>query len=392
MDAYDHIAEEAALGAEVNEKGKDKAEGPEKETLNAEFQQAYKVISSSPWGARFGAFVGSVRKQGESYYESSRKEYSTVTEQATKSLSGLRENIVNRTRSLSIANNTASANTDQSSSGESSKDGARTGQGQEGLLSKLKKGAAQRIADIEAAEARADEYLLKFGSNIGSFLKDAVTIAPPDDNQEGREVLFEAKGMEEGKRQIYTTRLDAQLHVLHSKPELFKNDPQSDMFAEWSSTFASDKKTEQIAADLERYSELRNTMEKLVPDQVQYPVFWSRYYYLRNELDLEEHRRKELLKGAAAGEEEVGWDEDDESEDEEPSPTKSKRPVDSTDTLLPKEELLKPKNSADRASQADSEASYDVVSGAPSKTPSAAPGSPSKARDMDNNDSDEDWE
>jgi len=164
------------------------------------------------------------------------------------------------------------------------------------------------------------------------------------------------------------------------------------MFAEWSSTFASDKKTEQIAADLERYSELRNTMEKLVPDQVQYPVFWSRYYYLRNELDLEEHRRKELLKGAAAGEEEVGWDEDDESEDEEPSPTKSKRPVDSTDTLLPKEELLKPKNSADRASQADSEASYDVVSGAPSKTPSAAPGSPSKARDMDNNDSDEDWE
>jgi hypothetical protein len=63
MDAYDYIAEEAALGAEVNEKGKDKAEGPEKETLNTEFQQAYKVISSSPWGARFGAFVGNVRKQ-----------------------------------------------------------------------------------------------------------------------------------------------------------------------------------------------------------------------------------------------------------------------------------------------------------------------------------------
>ena len=50
-------------------------------------------------------------------------------------------------------------------------------------------------------------------------------------------------------------------------------------------------------ADLERYPELRNTMEKLVPDTVQYSDFWARYYFLRNELDMEEQKRKELLKG-----------------------------------------------------------------------------------------------
>jgi len=392
MDAYDHIAEETSLGVEVTEKGKDKEE---KETLNAEFQQAYKVISASPWGARLGAFVGSVKKQGESYYESSRKEYSTVTEQASKGLNDLRTNLVNRTRSLSINNPTSARGPQPDLTGESSKNAAATPAGdEEGLLSKLRKGAVQRIAEIEAAEAKADEYLLRFGSNIGSFLKDAVTIAPPDCGQDGREVLFEAKGAEEGKRQIYTTRLDAQLHVLHSKPELFKNDPRSDMYADWSSSFAVDDKTEQITADLDRYPELRSTMEKLVPDEVQYSVFWSRYYYLRNELDLEEQRRKELLKGAANGEEEVRWDEDDESDTEESLNNSQKKvqPVDSTDTLLPKEELLKPNNSVDRASQADSDTSYDVVSGAPSKTPSQTPGSPSKAKDVDNNDSDEDWE
>lgn len=38
-------------------------------------------------------------------------------------------------------------------------------------------------------------------------------------------------------------------------------------------------------------------MEKLVPDSVQYVDFWRRYYFLRNELDMEEQKRKELLKG-----------------------------------------------------------------------------------------------
>jgi hypothetical protein len=61
--------------------------------------------------------------------------------------------------------------------------------------------------------------------------------------------------------------------------------------------FSAVDRTDQISADLERYPELRNAMEKLVPDTVQYEDFWRRYYFLRNELDIEEQRRKELLKG-----------------------------------------------------------------------------------------------
>jgi len=70
-----------------------------------------------------------------------------------------------------------------------------------GLFDKIKKG----VAEIEAVEARADEYLLKFGTSIGGFLRDAITIAPPvvAEGEEGEkgEVVFEA-AKEGGKKQI----------------------------------------------------------------------------------------------------------------------------------------------------------------------------------------------
>lgn len=57
--AYDHIQEEA-LKQEQMEKG-DQTK-PES-TLNDDFQEAYRAISSSPWGAKLGGFFGNVVKQ-----------------------------------------------------------------------------------------------------------------------------------------------------------------------------------------------------------------------------------------------------------------------------------------------------------------------------------------
>ena len=74
--------------------------------------------------------------------------------------------------------------------------------GEVSLLEKIKKGASQRIKEIEAAEARADEYLLKFGTSIGGFLKDAVTIAPPPETGDSGEMLFEARAEGEKKVQV----------------------------------------------------------------------------------------------------------------------------------------------------------------------------------------------
>lgn len=97
-----------------------------------------------------------------------------------------------------------------------------------------------------------------------------------------------------------TTRLDAQLHLLHTNLELFHSDPKVESFEAFTAAFSIDKQTEKVSADLERYPELRSTMEKLVPGEVEYTAFWIRYYFLRNELDLEEQKRKEVLRGASS--------------------------------------------------------------------------------------------
>lgn len=59
--AYDHIQEE---GLPKDSGSGSKAEDKKEEsTLNSDFQEAYKAISSSPWGARLGGFFGNVVKQ-----------------------------------------------------------------------------------------------------------------------------------------------------------------------------------------------------------------------------------------------------------------------------------------------------------------------------------------
>ncbi|KAF8453298.1 hypothetical protein BGX38DRAFT_413267 [Terfezia claveryi] len=224
--------------------------------LNAEFNEAYKAISNSPWGMKFGGWLGETEQE-------------------------------------------------------------------KGLMERLKKNAAKRIEEIEKAEAKADEYLLKWGTTIGNFLKEAVTVAPPEGEEFADEasnsnpnsepsILFDqgtSSGEGEGKRQIYTTRLDAQLHLLHTSHDLFLTNPAIPSFTNWSNSFSAEKRTERIASDLGTYPELRSTMEKLVPAEVKYVDFFKRYYFLRTELDAEEQKRKELLRGALE-EEEVGWDSD----------------------------------------------------------------------------------
>lgn len=104
---------------------------------------------------------------------------------------------------------------------------------------------------------------------------------------------------------------------------------------------------------------------------------------------------------AAAAEEEPAWDEDSEDEEKTKTPAKPQieRPasVQSANTiqpLKPSDEYLKPsepRKSHDEKSQADSDASYDVV-GDRSGAPSHAPGSPKEAKKAGDESEEEDWE
>jgi hypothetical protein len=230
-----------------------------------------------------------------------------VSTEATRGLSDLRESIINRTRSLSLTTGAppTQATAEGSKDGETDKDGdastpTRSGSragGEATVINRIRSEAAKRLKDLQKAEDAADEALLKFGTGIRDFLRDAVSIAPPTSSgQQSNEVLFESKDAQ-GKRVIHTSRFDAQLHVIHTTTDGFAKDPATEEFAEWAKTFDAEKKTEDISNDLAKYPELRVTMEKLVPDQVPYPDFWKRYYFLRHSIEVAEARRRDLLKG-----------------------------------------------------------------------------------------------
>ncbi|KFY42759.1 hypothetical protein V495_04352 [Pseudogymnoascus sp. VKM F-4514 (FW-929)] len=437
MDAYDHIQEstlapEEARRAGSNADGAGSNGGGGQNTLNADFQDAYKAISSSPWGARLGGFFGSVVKQGEHVYKEASQELSAVGQEATKGLADLRSSLVGQAKA---ANPSTTDNTSDSTSTpkdgetptagtpnegvlarlraeaakrlkdiERAEDAAATGTPNEGVLARLRAEAAKRLKDIERAEDAADEALLRFGTGLRDFLKEAVSIAPAGTEEGGAGGGFESKDAA-GKRVIHSTRFEAQMHAIHCNAESFTKDPEGEEWKEWRNKFDAEGRTGEISGDLERFGELRGMMERLVPGDVKYEDFWARYYFLRHSIETAEKRRRDLLKGAAAdAEEEVGWDED--SDDEAtpasaPAKNKSTSSVASSQTINPPaatsrdDSRLDPadakrKTSADGRSVADSEASYDVV-GARSGVPSAAPGSP-RQEGKKGEESDEDWE
>lgn len=302
--AYDHIQEEVLSPDEAAEQA---GSNREKNNLNTEFREAYTTFSSSPWGARLGGFFGTVKKQGESYYEGARQEASAASEEALKGFTELKSTLINRTRSLSLNQAQETSRSEPTAPSEISHDRAEKERADsdavresEGLVSRFRAEAAKRLKDIEKAEDAADEALLKFGTNIRNFLRDAVTIAPPSDDKDkdgSSKVLFESKDSD-GKRVIHSTRFDAQLHAIHSSADSFTRDPISPEYETWSQNFSVEQRTEEISKDLETYEELRRAMERLVPEKVEYGQFWKRYYFLRVVVETEEKRRRELLKGS----------------------------------------------------------------------------------------------
>ncbi|CAG8892610.1 unnamed protein product [Penicillium egyptiacum] len=397
--AYDHIQEEAFSHKE----GAPSDSTPQESNanLNDELQETFRAFSASPWGSRIGGLWDNVRKQGETYYEGARQEYAAASEEAVKGFSDLRETLVDRTKGLSLSTaaltGSGEGQHDDTATPKASAEGAESsdkGEGEgagasgESFITRLKAEAARRLKEIEKAEEAADEAILRFGMNIGQKLREAVSILPPDTDEAGK-LLFESKDAE-GKRVIHATRFEAQLHVIHSNLESFSKDPVSDEWPSFKNEFNVEVKTDEIAADLEKYPELRSAMEKLVPEQVEYVEFWTRYYFLRLVVETEEKKRKELLKGAnAEDEEEVGWDDDSDSESQSPSTPQVRS---GSQTLAPTKETQKaePRRSNDLHSQADSESSYDVVSGAASRTPGSPKEKSPTAAKAD--DSDEDWE
>ncbi|KAJ4318198.1 hypothetical protein N0V94_004564 [Neodidymelliopsis sp. IMI 364377] len=439
--AYDHIQEESYPQDKPKQQTGEGSSDAQPSNFNTEVQEAYKAISSSPWAARLGGFWQTAKKQGEQYYETASKQAASTGKDATAGVSTL----ISHARNLSVQPNDVSTSTakDTPTEGDSDKEdmtahpdrpenlAADIVKEAEGILSRFRSEASKRFKDLEKAEDAADEALLKFGSNIRNFLSEAVSIAPPVSGSQADKdgaVLFESKDSS-GRKVVHATRFDAQLHVIHSSLDSFLKDPASPQWEAWKKEFDAEKKTDAIAKDLEKHEELRNAMEKVVPEKVDYPTFWCRYYFLRHIIESEEQRRRDMLKASTpAEEEEVDWSSDSDSDSE---PTPATKPITaSTSTPTPTADLTKsqttikpsssstdtasetdtetlkpahPRRSNDEKSVADSDASYDLVSGATSRAPSRAPGGPrvkgeevrkdgAKEGKVEEESEDDDWE
>jgi len=341
--AYDHIQEESlpahherdtAAGAlsssstsTTDGTPQQPQESQQPQTLNTEFQQAFQAVSASPWGARLGGWFGEARKQGQTFYTELQKEASEAQQQATKGFEGLRGQLAQRTAGLNLnaegtphsgipgeeAVPAGDRKTTETKSREVEEDPARPEsltadivKEAGSLVASLRLTATSKLKDLQRAEDAADEALLKFGTNVRDFLKDAVVISAPTaadaskpkgTDAAGNEVLFETTEQGTGKKVFHTTRLDAQLHAVHTTASSFTQDPQGDEWTAWEKSFDIDKQTEAIAQDLDKFEDLRRAMEKLVPEKVEYRPFWVRYYFIRKAIDEEEKKRKEVLKG-----------------------------------------------------------------------------------------------
>ena len=319
--AYDHLAEQAynpvdrattpIPGRKSSSDSSDPSATPTpsspRQSLQSEFQETFKAFSNSQWGAKLGGFWGNVRKQGESLYEEAKKEASEMAQdmealrlKGAQNL-GFGAEQQNERRESEPTSREATNSTEPMNETQENKDLQET----DTFLARFKAEAAKRLKEVQNAEDAADEALLRFGTNIRSFLRDAVSVTAPDDSAPSGtgtpgEVLFESKDGSSGKRVIHTSRFDAQLHVIHTTLPSFTEDPSGadSQWSEFQSTCDIDEMTSRIAADLDKYPELRNTMEKLVPDKVEYKDFWTRYYFLRHVVEVQEEKRKELLKGA----------------------------------------------------------------------------------------------
>ncbi|KAL9126756.1 MAG: hypothetical protein Q9217_004246 [Psora testacea] len=402
--AYDHIQEEVLTPEDAAKNGGE-ATSSKPANLNTEFQEAYRSFSASPWGAKLGGFFSDVKKQSTSFYDEARSEAGVMGGEAVKGLTDLRQSLVSRARSMS-AGQSRPAEVGKREI-EKEEDGKERSQSEalresESVISRFRSEAAKRLKELEKAEEATDAAIFRFGANIGNFLKDAVTIAPPTDEKDkdgSSKILFESKD-QDGKRVIHGTRFEAQLHAIHTSFDRFTKDPESDEYVRWKDEFDINEKTEAIAKDLEEYEELRKTMEKLVPENVEYKEFWCRYYFMRMVVEADEQRRKEVLMGAAQSTEDISWDDD--SEDEQAStpqqqppkePKEAGSPASSTTINAPEAvahslnpKAIEPRTSQDEKSQADSDASYDLVSGATSR----APGSPREGKKAE--DEEDDWE
>lgn len=165
----------------------------------------------------------------------------------------------------------------------------------------------------------------KLVSLFTSFFSSIVSIdSPKEESIKELETIFSSPGIPGAA--YSSSRYDTDLFKLHTSEHFYLNGNVED-----NHDVAIDGKTEEISSLLKQYPDtLEQLMNRLVPVEILYKKFWSRYFVQEQRLRENERSRKELLSkdelnsGADLSkdfeeddEEDFTWDDDDDDEEEE---------------------------------------------------------------------------
>ncbi|CAO3666650.1 unnamed protein product [Umbelopsis vinacea] len=200
----------------------------------------------------------------------------------------------------------------------------------------------QQLRDELAKGSKfAEQYLEKFGTDAVQALSKAITVIAPEED-ESNEFGADSTDNNSKSKRIFASRREAMLAELRADHSIYleapikdidEDDEESKICHTFVAGFSVEEYTDEIAKLLEEYPELRQTMDELVPIQVSYHDFWLRYFYRVWKIDQEDEKRRQIVQGADAHDEEDAdfkWD----SEDEDAHGADNRTPqADSTTTL-----------------------------------------------------------
>lgn len=386
-------------------------------SINNIYSKVTTTAKSSGWGSTFGGLWNKVKEQSQTALNETKLEFQELKGEIDELLGSVTTSSDVPPSSEESQDKDLSKSTDTVTDDNNNNNSTKP----TGMLALLTTRAQQYIdeldKDLEEFENKAGSKLLKMGTDLQSVLKESIVVAGPDGSTASpfsrlasltssgsgstfslgfggsnnsnnsktpetsgkSEVLFNVS--DDLRDQIYTTRLDAQLHALHTTKEPFLVKASSDpKYDEFSKTFDIKEQTETIAQDLEKYPKLRTLMESLVPEQVAYNEFWSRYYFMRREINEQEEKRKKLLaESQEAAEEKIDWDDDDEDEDDNDKKNDSETPTptSASKTDLPKttQKEAKPAAKTEKAEDATTTTTASATASTPSSPTNNLPAS-----------------
>eukprot|EP00287_Rhodomonas_sp_CCMP768_P008578 CAMPEP_0196734396 /NCGR_PEP_ID=MMETSP1091-20130531/13153_1 /TAXON_ID=302021 /ORGANISM="Rhodomonas sp., Strain CCMP768" /LENGTH=212 /DNA_ID=CAMNT_0042077901 /DNA_START=63 /DNA_END=698 /DNA_ORIENTATION=+ len=105
----------------------------------------------------------------------------------------------------------------------------------------------------------------------------------------------------------------SKLEAMQADKNSFTTDPAAAAYAAFAEGFTAEEKTAEISQLLEASPSLAALHQELVPERVEYRVFWSRYFFRALAIRQEEDRKSALLRASElfGEEEDFAWDEDD---------------------------------------------------------------------------------